>query len=194
MSGSSGQPMARWQYTLAVRGQTSRTFNTTAPSASGSRTRFGSVEPSSGLRATTNSRTYPNLRQPAELHPPPGVPGQVQPVETPAIMDARSAPRLLGGSATRPVRYVNRAGAAGASSLLAGGSSRPALVRRERHFAGDAHTPGRPSWLGCWVRCSSPRRIGHRCACGVGTADRCEPRPTSWLGRQDRTGMMSNAT
>jgi hypothetical protein len=62
MSGSSGQPTARWQYTFAVRGHTSRTFNTTAPSGSGSLTRYGKVESDSGLRATTNSRTPSNPR------------------------------------------------------------------------------------------------------------------------------------
>ncbi|HEX2118652.1 MAG TPA: hypothetical protein VHF91_05685 [Acidimicrobiales bacterium] len=37
-SGSSGHPSARWQYTLAVRGQTSRALRT-RPSPSGSRIR-----------------------------------------------------------------------------------------------------------------------------------------------------------
>ena len=67
MSGVLGPPVARWQYTLAVRGQASRTFSTTPFGPSGSRTRYGSDEPSSGLRAITNSATGPVFPNPVHL-------------------------------------------------------------------------------------------------------------------------------
>jgi hypothetical protein len=57
MSGSAGQDSTGWQYTLAVRGQVSRTLSTTPSRPKGRRTRNGSVEPSSGLRAITSSST-----------------------------------------------------------------------------------------------------------------------------------------
>jgi len=47
-SASSGQPSARWQYTLLVRGLTSRVFNTTPFGAGGTRIKYGSALARSG--------------------------------------------------------------------------------------------------------------------------------------------------
>src|SRR5262245_7350069 len=56
MSGSTGQA-ARWQHSLVVRGQRSRTLSTVPAGPIGRLTRYGRLDPSSGLRATMNSRT-----------------------------------------------------------------------------------------------------------------------------------------
>src|SRR5262249_47824027 len=53
MSGSSGQASARWQYTLAVRGQVSAALRMSTPSGKGRRMRNCSWESGSGLRAMT---------------------------------------------------------------------------------------------------------------------------------------------
>ena len=57
IEGSAGQSCEGWQYTFEVRGQVSRTFNTTGPDRSGSRTKNGNDDAPSGLRATTKSST-----------------------------------------------------------------------------------------------------------------------------------------
>ena len=46
---------------MAVRGQVSRTFNTTSPDRSGNRTRNGNDDSASGFRAITNSATTKNV-------------------------------------------------------------------------------------------------------------------------------------
>ncbi len=57
IEGSAGQSCEGWQYTFEVRGQVSRTFNTTGPDRNGSRTKNGNDDATSGLRATTKSST-----------------------------------------------------------------------------------------------------------------------------------------
>ncbi len=59
-SRSSGQSSARWQYTLLVRGQVSRTLSAIASGPSGSRIRNGNDDVSSGFRAITNSTAITN--------------------------------------------------------------------------------------------------------------------------------------
>ena len=66
ISASIGHASAPWQYSLAVRGHTSRTFKTTPSRPNGRRTTNGNVDSGSGFRAITKSSTHNSCRSARE--------------------------------------------------------------------------------------------------------------------------------